>query len=220
MGSPFTKFLINHKFLCMRLRYTDEQLLDGLRKKKDYYIQFLYNEYGPIIRHFVRQNSGNIQDVEDILQDSLIVLFASIKVPSFKLDSSLKTYFIAISKNLWLQRLERKYRLKYQADWEVNEPTVSYSPEEEETKEENLECQRLFFKHMSELPQECRRLLELYCLKIPYREIARLMNYKDEIYVKTRKYSCKNLLRKNIMNDPDYQQFLDYDGYRNYKQLD
>ncbi|MCX6277512.1 MAG: RNA polymerase sigma factor [Bacteroidetes bacterium] len=204
----------------MRLRYTDEELLDGLRKKKDYFIQFLYNEYGPIIRHFVRQNSGNVQDVEDILQDSLIVLFASVRLPSFKLDSSLKTYFIAISKNLWLQRLERKYRLMYQADWEVNEPVFSYSPDEDEIKEENLERQRLFFKHLSELPQECRRLLELYCLKVPYREIARLMNYKDEIYVKTRKYSCKNLLRKNIMNDPDYQQFLDYDENRNYKQLD
>jgi len=204
----------------MILRYTDEELLEGLKQKKGYYIGFIYNDYSPIVRHFVRQNSGNIQDVEDIIHDTLVVLFIRIRLPSFKLDCSLKTYFVAISKNLWLQRLERKCRLMYQADCEVNEPSVSYSQEENEIREENLEQQRLFLKHMSELPHECRRLLELYCLKIPYREIARLMNYKDEVYVKTRKYSCKNLLRKKIMNDPDYQQFLDYDGNRNNKQLD
>lgn len=201
-------------------RYSDEELLEGLKQKKDYHIVFMYNEYGPIVRHYVRQNSGNIQDVEDIFHDTLIVLFVRIRLPSFRLDCSLKTYFIAISKNLWLQRLERKYRLMYQADCEVNEPNESYSPEENEIKEENLEQNRLFFKHLSGMPMECRRLLELYCLKIPYREIARMMNYKDEVYVKTRKYSCKNLLRKKIMNDPASQQFFEHDGYTNYKQLD
>ena len=46
------------------------------------------------------------------------------------------------------------------------------------------------------------------------------VKYKDEVYVKTRKYSCKRLLRRKIMNDPECQQFLNYDGNRNHQRLD
>jgi RNA polymerase sigma factor (sigma-70 family) len=204
----------------MIFRYTDEELLDGLRQQNDFLIIYVYNDYGPAVRHFVRQNSGNDQDVEDIIHDTLLVIYNRIRLPSFQLNCSLKTYFLAISKNLWLQRLERKCRLMYQADCEVNEPMGSYASEDDDFLELRIELDRLFFKHLSRMPIECRRLLELYILKIPYKEIARLMKYKDEIYVKTRKYSCKNLLRKKIMNDPEYQQFVDDNGTESYKQLD
>jgi hypothetical protein len=50
----------------------------------------------------------------------------------------------------------------------------------------------------------------LYCLKIPYREIAKLMKYKDDVYVKTRKYSCKQLLRRKILSDPQCQLIFEY----------
>lgn len=204
----------------MMFRYSDEEILEGLRQRNNYFIIFVYNNFGPAVRHFVRQNSGNDQDVEDIIHDTLLILFIRVRLPTFRLNCSLKTYFIAVARNLWLQRLERKCRLMYQADWEVSEPGVVYSPEENELKETTLEQYRLFFKHLEKLPTECRRLLELYILKIPYKEIARLMKYKDEIYVKTRKYSCKNLLRKKILNDPEYRLFSENDGESDYKQLD
>lgn len=204
----------------MIYRYSDEELLEGLLQQDEYVIMFVYNDFGPAVRHFVRQNSGNDQDVEDIIHDTLLVLYCRIRLPSFLLHCSMKTYFLAISKNLWLQRLERKCRLMYQADCEVNEPAGGYPSEDDEFLEQRTELDRLLFKHLSKMPVECRRLLELYILKIPYKEIARLMKYKDEIYVKTRKYSCKNLLRKKIMNDPEYQQFADENGTESYKQLD
>jgi len=37
------------------------------------------------------------------------------------------------------------------------------------------------------------------------------MNFKDEGYVKTRKYLCKNMLRKRIMKDPEYKQYIAYE---------
>jgi len=189
-------------------QYTDKELIEGLRQRKPCCIDYLYQEYFPVLRHHLIQNSGNRQDVEDLFQDTVIVLYKRSLVHPFNLGCSLKTYFMAVSKNLWLQRLERKYRLLYQAECEVNEPREIYSPEDQELREENLEKQRLFYKNLMSLSTECRRLLQLYCLKIPYKEIARLMNYKNEVYVKTRKYSCKNLLRKKIMKDPECQQYI------------
>ena len=66
------------------------------------------------------------------------------------------------------------------------------------------------YKNLKLLPADCQKLLLLYMVKTPYAEIARVMNVKDENYVKTRKYSCKNLLRKKILNDPECHQLFDY----------
>ena len=200
--------------------FKDEEIIEGLRQRKRTCIDYLYQEFYPVIRHYVQQNSGNHQDVEDLFQDTLLVLYKRSMIQPFNLECSLKTYFMSICKNLWLQRLERKYRLLYQADCEAHENQGEYTFEDQELRDENLEQQRLFYKNLMLLPMECRRLLQLYCLKIPYKEIARLLKYKDEIYVKTRKYSCKQLLRRKIMNDPEYQQFLNYDGPRNHMRLD
>jgi RNA polymerase sigma factor (sigma-70 family) len=196
----------------MILQFSDEELIEGLRQRKKRYIEYMYQEFVPIIRHFLLHNSGNQQDVEDLFQDAILALYTRSMVPDFTLDCSLKTYFVSICKNIWLQRLERKCRLFYQADYEVHEPKEAYSMEDSELLEDVLEIERLFYKHLQSLPVDCRRLIELYCLKVPVKEIVRLMNYKTEIYVRTRKYSCKNLLRKRIMNDPECHQFLDYEG--------
>jgi RNA polymerase sigma factor (sigma-70 family) len=204
----------------MKTKYTDEELIEGLRLRKTSCIDYLYQEFTPVIRHYLLHNSGNQQDVEDLFQDTLIVLYQRCRAESFRLECSLKTYFMSVSKNLWLQRLEAKYRLLYRSDIEVHEAQGAYTVEEQEHQAEELEMQRLFYKHIMLLPKECRQLMELYCLKIPYKEIARMLKYKDEIYVKTRKYSCKKLLRSRIINDPECHQYLKYDGNRNYQRLD
>lgn len=204
----------------MILRYSDEAIIAGLQQRKLRYIEYIYQEFTPVVRHHIKQNSGNQSDVEDLVQEAMIILYKRSMAQPFKLECSLKTYFISICKNLWLQQLDRKYRLLYQADIEVNEPQGVYTIDEKEIKEENYEKRRLFYKNILTLPTDCQRLLELYFLKTPYKEIARLMKFKDEIYVKTRKYTCKNLLRKKIMNDPEYQQFFEYERFGNYKRLD
>ena len=37
------------------------------------------------------------------------------------------------------------------------------------------------------------------------------MGFKEITYAKTRKYLCKNMLRKRILNDPEYKTFFDYE---------
>jgi RNA polymerase sigma factor (sigma-70 family) len=204
----------------MTHQYTDQELIEGLRQRKRSCINYLYQEYFPVIRHYLKQNSGNSQDVEDMFQDTIIVLYKRSMVQPFVLECSLKTFFMSVCKNLWLQRLETRYRLLYQAEFEVHEAIGNYTMDDQELGSEYLEQQRLFYKNLMLMPTECRRILQLYCLKIPYKEIARLMKYKDEVYVKTRKYYCKKLLRKKIMNDPECRQFLKYDGNRNHMRLD
>jgi RNA polymerase sigma factor (sigma-70 family) len=206
--------------MTMILRYSDEALIEGLRQRKLPYIEYLYHEYTPVVRHLVKQNSGNQSDVKELVHEAMIILYKRSLVKPFKLNCSLKTFFISICKNLWLQRLDNKYRLLYQADFEVNEPQCAYSMDEADVKEEENVKRRLLYKNIQTLPADCQRLLELYFLKTPYKEIARLMKFNNEVYVKTRKYACKNLLRKKIMKDPEYYQYFKYERHGNYPRMD
>ena len=204
----------------MMYKFTDEELIEGLRLRKRNCIDYFYQEFYPVVRHHVTQNSGNLQDVEDLFQDTIVVLFKRAMIQPFKLECSLKTYFMSVCKNIWLQRLEYKYRLLYQADYEVHDPQAVYTLNELDLTDEDLERQRLFYKNLMKLPHDCRQILQLYCLNVSYKEIARLLKFKDDVYVKTRKYFCKNLLRKKIINDPECRQFLRYDRNRNHLRLD
>lgn len=204
----------------MIYRFTDEELIEGLRKRESKSIRYMYQEYFPLIRHLLVKNSGNEQDAEDLLQDALVLLYKQCQAEPFLIQCSLKTYFVGICKNLWMQRLDYKFRLLYQADYSVHEPRERYYLDDQDLQYEDLARQRLLHKHLMLLPNDCRQLLQLYFLKISFSEIAKLLKYKDESYVKTKKYLCKNLLRKKIMNDPESQQFLYYDEETNHRRLD
>jgi len=167
-----------------------------------------------MIRSNVERNSGNHQDAEDVFHDGLIVLYLRIQNQTFTLNSSLKTYFYAICRNIWLQRLDRKYRLMYQSDFEVHEDSDAYATEDYYIREEHLEKIRLYNQHFLNLPRDCQTLLKLFFRKVPLKEIAGILGFKDENYAKTRKYMCKNMLRKKILNDPNCQQFIIYEGNR------
>jgi len=195
----------------MILYYSDESLIQGLRQKTSGSIRYLYKEFFPIIRSIVERNSGNRQDAEDVFHDGLIVLYQRIQNKTFTLKSSLKTYFYAICRNIWLQRLERKYRLLYRADFQVHEDSEEYITEDLFIREEQLEKIRLYNQHFLKLPQDCQALLKLFFRKVPLKEIAGVLGFKDENYAKTRKYMCKNMLRKKILNDPICQQFIIYE---------
>ncbi len=195
----------------MILHYSDSAILSGIREKNEKYIKYVMREYTPLIRSFVERNSGIQKDVEDIFQDSLIVLYCRCQEEGFTLSSKLKTYFFAIGKNLWLQRLERKNQLLYYADFEVNDEAAEYGTDNADLKEFNLARMTLFREHLASLPKECRIILTLFTEKKSMSEIACAMSYSNEATAKSRKYACKNLLIKRIKNDPRFKQFISYD---------
>ena len=184
--------------------------MKGLRNKRTDCIRQLYREFFPLAQSIVERNSGNYEDAEDIFQDGLIILYEKILSDSVSLKCSLKTYFYSICKNIWKQRLDRKWRLLYQ-DELVQEPSEEYDPLAFSIDEINLEKVRLYHQHFIDLPEDCQRILKMYLAQIPVKEIAVKMKFKNEAYAKTRKYLCKNMLRKRILKDPRYKMFFHYE---------
>ena len=192
------------------IKFSDESILQGLKEKRTDCILYLYQNFFPLTKSIVEKNSGNFEDAEDVFQDGIIVLFEKISSGPLILNCSLKTFFYSICRNIWMQRLDRKWRLLYQ-DEIVTEAAQEYEAIPLEINEEKLEKTRLYQVHFLSLPSDCQKVLSMFISKMPLKKVAQVMKYKDENYAKTRKYLCKNLLRKKILNDPRYKMFLHYE---------
>lgn len=191
--------------------YSDEKILEGIRKKDRGVIHFVYSKYFASIRSLVDKNSGSIQDAEDLFQDGLVALYQRCRSRELNLNCSLKSYFYAICQNLWLQRLERKFRIVYYANMYINDHQEKYVGREGLTKENKLERHRLFYVHFERLPEDCKKILTMHMDKIPYKKVAEILGYTNDSYAKVRKYVCVNRLKNWIVNDPDFPNCFPYD---------
>ena len=185
-------------------KYTDEELLDGLKQRNNPIIEFIYTNYLAMITSMVGRNSGTEEDSEDVLQDALIIVYKRIIAGDFVLTSSFKTFFYSVCRNLWLQRLNKCHGKTIHLS-DVEEYVSISESLQYEIIEPAEERKRVYYKHYACLTPDCQRILRLFAEGKSLREISLLMQYKTEEYAKSRKYQCKENLKKRIKNDPSYK---------------
>ncbi|MDO9256408.1 MAG: sigma-70 family RNA polymerase sigma factor [Bacteroidales bacterium] len=193
------------------IHYSDEAILEGLRLRSDYIINFIYKEYFPVIKFLVTENGGADEDAEDIFQDGIIILYNKISLNQLVLSSSFKTYMYSICRNLWLQKLSKRKAI-YDKLTDVEEFIDLPKDMLQEASIEEAEMHRIIQIHFLSLPEDCQKVLKLFIKNIPLREIAGIMGFKTENYAKTRKYLCKEDLKKRIADDPRSQKFIKNDN--------
>jgi len=189
--------------------YTDEAILEGLRKQDRDVIRYVYKEYYPTIKFLIITNSGNETDAEDVFQDAMVIIYRKIIENKLVLTSSFKTFLYSICRNLWLQRLDRKlFSYEFLENENLTDMQDSIVVEMREAENERY---RLFQQHFLRLSEDCKKVLRLFMNKVPLKEIAEIMGFKTEKYAKTRKFMCKEKLKNAIINDPNFKKFITND---------
>jgi RNA polymerase sigma factor (sigma-70 family) len=199
------------KLLMHELKYTQTSLLKGVLQHDSGILNYIYRIYYPTIRQHVFANSGNEEDARDVFQETMIVFYRKVKDPDFKLTSSLKTYLFSIAKLIWISHLKKK-----QLTITLNDTLLdNFRTEHEIISEiERNERLRVFRQQFDELSSDCKRVLKMFLLKVPVREITRTMGYKSDQHTKNRRYRCKMSLIKRIRS---CETFLEL-GYGNHEE--
>ncbi len=193
------------------IHYSDEAILEGLRLRSDYIINFAYKEFFPLIKFLVTDNGGSGEDAEDIFQDGIIILYSKISLNQLTLTSSFKTYMYSVCRNLWLQKLSKRKAI-FDKLKDVEEFIDLPQDMLQEISMEEIEMHRIIQIHFLSLPEDCQKVLKLFIKNVPLREIVSIMGFKTENYAKTRKYLCKQDLKKRIADDPRSIKFLKNDN--------
>jgi RNA polymerase sigma factor (sigma-70 family) len=175
----------------------DKAVIDGIRNQDDKVLNYLYDNFYQTVKNHVLKNSGSVEDVSDVFQETIITLYQKISENNFTLTSDLKGYFFGIARNIWNGELRDKKR--------TEELTIDLPDEEEETLDPLF--QKIMTRAFNMLKPDCQKVLTLYYDGCSYENIAVEMKLKNEAYARRKKYLCKEALMEIIKQDPEYLEY-------------
>lgn len=182
-------------------KYSDSELIEGIRKQDEKVLNWLYNNFLQTVRHHILKNSGNEHDVADVFQETIIALYRQITEDKFSLTTDLKGYFFGIARNIWGAQLRRNIR-NTALDMEI--------PDEDGPDEnKNLILERIISRSFSKLQPDFQQILRLFSDGLSYEEIAGHMNLGSEAYARRKKYLAKEALMVIVKEDEEYNDYFD-----------
>ena len=160
-------------------------------------LKSIYNNYkGEFISYF-RKYKINTEDILDIYQDSIIVVYQKFSKGNAELrNASLKTYLYGVAKH-------KMYDYFNQKNYKTNEfEDLKIVDEEFEIKKEPSLYEKLLAKHLKTISESCQQVLRLYYYRnLSIKEIVMKTDYKDENTVKSHKSRCLKRLKALCKND-------------------
>ena len=175
---------------------SDESLIKELKTENNAAFELLYKFHFPSVANYIKQNTGNLEDAEDIFQEVIVVLLQKIRNPTFILTASLKTYLLAIAKNLWLKRLRDN---KLIVGEEIN--SFSNFPDEdgiftfellpEKSKQQQVQT------WLEKITENCKQVLKaIFIFKEPMDSLMVKMGWKNKHTAANQKYKCMEQIKK------------------------
>lgn len=183
--------------------YTDVQLVAGIKTKNNAIFKYIIKLNFRPIKQYVLLNSGSSSDANDIFQEALIILYRKVKEDSFELTSSLSTFLYSIAKLLWLKELSKRTK-----NASITEE-LDYIVDDDESISEQIhrnERLKLYRQKYEELSDDCKKILQMFLMKITISEITKIMGYSSEQHTRNRRYRCKESLIKRIRDSKTYNE--------------
>ncbi len=184
--------------------YNDIKILEGIAGGDETILKYFYKKNFRGVRKYILANNGTEEDTEDVFQDSLIIIYQKLTKGMIELNCSVHTYFYSICKNVWRNRLRKNDKL------EIHDDIVSISNSIVSDINDDIERgdrEHIYRKHFMKLDGKCRSLLSLLFEGKSAREVATALNY-SEIYVRKKKFGCKECLLRMIRQDPIYKELI------------
>lgn len=181
-------------------KISDINIINGVRSQDVKILNWLYDNYFQSVKSHVLGNSGSIEDVSDVFQDTIIVLYNQITEDKMNLTTDLKGYFFGIARNVWSAQLRKKQKT---TELDIDLPDLEDAEEQSDPVLERV-ISRVFQK----LKPDQQMVLNLFSEGLSYEEIAVKMNLKNEVYARRKKYLCKEILLELVKEDPEYQEYF------------
>lgn len=181
-------------------KYSDIEIIEGIRNQDDRILNWLYDNYYRMVKDHVLKNSGSTDDVSDVLQDSVIILFEQITDNKINLTSDIRGYFFGIVKNVWNSQLRKRQKTTN---------LITDHPDDDGSDDYNNQLlERIITRAFTKLKPDQQIVLNMFAEGKSYEEIAHNLDLKSEEYARRKKYLCKEALMDIVKEDPEYHEYL------------
>lgn len=190
-------------------QHPDYIYIKALAENNTLIINRLYEKFSPKIIAFVRNNSGNESEAQDLFQDALIAIFHKAVNNDFVLTCPFDAYLFMICRNKWFTILKSKNKKGVTL---VEPNTFNNDKQTVELSEETIledEKQQLFDKTLLEISAKCQELLKLSWAGNGMDKVAELLNISYG-YARKKKSECMKRLTTLVKESSEYKQIKSY----------
>lgn len=176
----------------LKLNYfSDQQFIQRIKENDKTVLGEVYIKYEKQVFNYIKTHGGDDFDAEDMLQESIIVLWQNVNNSKFDLSSKLGTYIVAVAKNKWRAQLRKRSKL---SNIEISENTINpdENPLDIVLSYENEKLIQAAFDLIKPL---CKQLLILFYFdERSIEEITKILKFSNTNVTKSKKYQCKKSL--------------------------
>ena len=176
----------------------EQRLLEELAKGDRSTTEQIYKQQFKIVAGWIQNHGGTANDSADVFQEAMVVLYEKAQQEDFRLSCRIGTYLFAISKHIWLKKLQS---LRKQPDFlsvsdADNGSDWVYEDDVKVHQEREAHYHQLNTA-LDQLGEPCRSLIRaFYHHDKNMQEIAADFGYTNPENAKTQKYKCLNRLRQ------------------------
>ena len=179
---------------------TDEQLISQLKKRDRHALKNVYQDYKIEFFKFASRYNAKSDQLEDIYQDALIVLYENAQAGKLdSLKSSLKTYLFGTGKFMLFKRFRNaKKEMSTDDDYVFDHYEQAVMEDVYEDEGPN-DYQKKLVANFKKLGEKCRQILELFYLQgMKLDEITQTQGYDNKDVAKSQKSRCLKSLKQLI----------------------
>ena len=183
--------------------HPDQYLIEGLANNDSAVIRSIYKEFVPKVVSYIRNNSGDEDQAQDVIQEILIVLFNQAKAKQLQLTCPFDANFFLLCKRKWLNELKKSSNkgVTIQDDFtSTNEPTEEMVAQTEVFEEK----QQLFDTMFQRLGEKCQEVLKWSFTLKSMEEVAEKLNV-SYAYVRKKKSLCTGQLTQWIQEHSSFK---------------
>jgi RNA polymerase sigma factor (sigma-70 family) len=190
-------------------RYTDAEIIEGLKIGNDAILNFLYKNYYGAVRSLVLKSYGTEEQAKDIFQEVIIVIYNKLQKSDFKITSSFFTFFYAVIRISWLNygKTKKQNPITFAKDFN-DDLDGSLDKDELESLANKALRSNLVQSYLRKMSDGCQIILRFFLADYSSEEIAIELGLKSAGYVRKRKSKCLEQLIEDIRKDAVFKELL------------
>lgn len=183
--------------------HPDQVYIDGLVQNNSSIIQSIYKKFVPKVKNYIRTNSGDDDQAQDVIQEVLITIYNQAKTNGLQLTCPFDAYFFLLCKRRWLNELKKSSNkeVTLMDDNVSTDEPVQEMAFQTETFDEK---QSLFDEMFQKLGEKCQEVLKLSFVTKTMEEVAEKLNVTYG-YVRKKKSLCTGQLTEMIQQSPRFR---------------
>ncbi|AXP81003.1 RNA polymerase sigma factor [Mariniflexile rhizosphaerae] len=182
--------------------HEDQKYIDGLLKNNSFIIQAIYDKFVPKVINYIKQNSGDVDQAQDVVQDTLITIYNQASEKKLELTCPFDAYFFLLCKRKWLNELKKIAHKEVT----INEEVLYKDDDAQELAFETDvfgEKQALFTEMFQKLGTACKELLTATFKIKSMEEVASSLGV-TYAYARKKKSLCIGKLTELVQGSPKF----------------